>query len=54
MEYIRVTKDNIDIEHICCALSNNKHNKLTLHARLMRCFMTENGSAMNNKMKRNF
>lgn len=24
MKYIRVSKDNIDIEHICCALSNNK------------------------------
>ncbi|MBR3125870.1 MAG: YoaP domain-containing protein [Mogibacterium sp.] len=24
MEYIRVTKDNIDKEHICCAISNNK------------------------------
>lgn len=24
MEYIRVTKENIDSEHICCALSNNK------------------------------
>lgn len=24
MEYIRVTKDNIDFEHICCAISNNK------------------------------
>lgn len=24
MEYIRVTKDNIETEHICCALSNNK------------------------------
>ncbi|MDU5526875.1 MAG: hypothetical protein E6053_05280 [Finegoldia magna] len=24
MEYIRVTKDNIENEHICCALSNNK------------------------------
>ncbi|MDU1879454.1 MAG: GNAT family N-acetyltransferase, partial [Finegoldia magna] len=23
MEYIRVTKDNIETEHICCALSNN-------------------------------
>ncbi|NLA69772.1 MAG: GNAT family N-acetyltransferase [Clostridiales bacterium] len=23
MEYIRVTKENIDNEHICCALSNN-------------------------------
>ena len=24
MEYIRVTKDNIDGEHICCAISNNR------------------------------
>ena len=24
MEYIRVTKDNLDGEHICCAISNNK------------------------------
>ena len=24
MEYIRVTKENIDQEHICCAISNNK------------------------------
>ena len=24
MEYIRVTKDNIETEHICCAISNNK------------------------------
>lgn len=24
MEYIRLTKDNIDSEHICCAISNNK------------------------------
>ncbi|MBO4443229.1 MAG: YoaP domain-containing protein [Bacteroidaceae bacterium] len=23
MEYIRVTKDNLDSEHICCAISNN-------------------------------
>ena len=23
MEYIRVTKENIDTEHICCAISNN-------------------------------
>ena len=23
MEYIRVTKDNIEKEHICCAISNN-------------------------------
>lgn len=24
MEYIRVTKDNLGTEHICCAISNNK------------------------------
>ena len=24
MEYIRVTKDNLKKEHICCAISNNK------------------------------
>ena len=24
MEYIRVTKDNLEKEHICCAISNNK------------------------------
>ena len=24
MEYIRVTKDNLDSEHICCAISNNR------------------------------
>lgn len=24
MDYIRVTKDNINTEHICCAISNNK------------------------------
>lgn len=24
MDYIRVTKENIEKEHICCAISNNK------------------------------
>lgn len=24
MEYIRITKENLDSEHICCAISNNK------------------------------
>ena len=24
MEYIRLTKDNIENEHICCAISNNR------------------------------
>ena len=24
MEYIRVTKENLEKEHICCAITNNK------------------------------
>ena len=24
MEYIRVTKENIEKEHICCAISSNR------------------------------
>ena len=24
MEYIKVTKENLEEEHICCAISNNK------------------------------
>ena len=24
MEYIQVTKENLEKEHICCAISNNK------------------------------
>lgn len=24
MEYVHVTKDNLEEEHICCAISNNK------------------------------
>ena len=24
MEYIRVTKENLEKEHICCSISNNK------------------------------
>ena len=24
MEFIQVTKDNLEKEHICCAISNNK------------------------------
>ena len=24
MEYINVTKENLENEHICCAISNNK------------------------------
>ena len=24
MEYIRVTKDNLESEHICCAISGNR------------------------------
>ncbi len=24
MDYIKITKENLEQEHICCALSNNK------------------------------
>ena len=29
MEYVRVTKDNLEKEHICCALSNNRDVQVT-------------------------
>ena len=29
MEYIRVTKDNLESEHICCAISNNNDVQVT-------------------------
>ena len=28
MEYIRVTKENIEKEHICCAISSNKDRRV--------------------------
>ena len=31
MEYIRVTKENIESEHICCAISNNKDVQVFLY-----------------------
>lgn len=30
MEYIRVTRDNLEKEHICCAISNNKDIQVAL------------------------
>lgn len=39
MEYIRVTKENIDKEHICCAISNNKDIQVSSKKDwMMRCF----------------
>lgn len=39
MEYIRVTKDNIEKEHICCAISNNKDVQVSSKkAWMMKCF----------------
>ena len=29
MEYIRVTKENLEKEHICCAISNNKDSQVS-------------------------
>ena len=39
MEYIRVTKENIDKEHICCAISNNKDKQVSSKKDwMMQCF----------------
>lgn len=39
MEYIRVTKENIEREHICCAISNNKDVKVfSKKAWMNQCF----------------
>ena len=49
MEYIRVTKDNLEKEHICCAISNNKDiqvlSKKAWLAGLMKGFCTTHVSA---------
>lgn len=29
MEYIQVTKDNLEKEHICCAISNNNDTQVS-------------------------
>ncbi len=29
MEYIKISKDNLEQEHICCAISNNKDVQVT-------------------------
>ena len=39
MEYKRVTKENIDQEHICCAISNNKDIQVSSKKDwMMQCF----------------
>lgn len=39
MDYIRVTKENIDSEHICCAISNNKDVQVSSKkAWMSKCF----------------
>lgn len=39
MEYIRVTKENIEQEHICCAISNNKDVQVSSKKNwMMKCF----------------
>ena len=39
MEYIQVTKENIDKEHICCAISNNKDIQVSSKKDwMMKCF----------------
>lgn len=29
MEYIKITKENLEQEHICCAISNNKDEQVS-------------------------
>lgn len=36
MEYIRVTKNNLEKEHICCAISNNKDVQVSSKRRGLR------------------
>ena len=39
MEYIRVTKENLEKEHICCAISNNKDIQVSSKKDwMMQCF----------------
>ncbi len=39
MEYIKVTKENIEREHICCAIANNKDIQvLSKKNWMMQCF----------------
>lgn len=39
MKYIRVTKENIATEHICCAISNNKDAQVASKKEWMeKCF----------------
>lgn len=39
MEYIKVTKENIDKEHICCAISNNNDIQVSSKKEWMtKCF----------------
>lgn len=39
MDYIKVTKENLDREHICCAISNNKDIQVSSKKEwMLRCF----------------
>lgn len=35
MEYVHVTKDNLEEEHICCAISNNRSAIASVNADYM-------------------
>ncbi len=55
MEYIKVTKENIDKEYICCAISNNKDIQVSSKKDwMMQCFIMGNFLPMNNLMIRGF
>ena len=38
MEFIKVTKENLGKEHICCAISNNKDIQVSIGSTMGLCF----------------
>ena len=38
MEYIRITKENIDKEHICCAMSGQQMCSLSMFSFVIRIY----------------
>jgi hypothetical protein len=42
MEYVHVTKDNLEEEHICCAISNNKDVQVSSKKALFACKTNRN------------
>ncbi len=49
MEYIRVTKDNLEKENICCAISNNKDVQVSSTSKVT---VTQKGNKFTVKWKK--